>query len=103
MERKADFTVRCSDPQASDRPATYKIAAEWTGGELTELKTFGFADDECLPRVFRAAQERAGRIICADGERIGEMRIYHLNVGMHDYELRRALELESQFRGVPGD
>jgi hypothetical protein len=102
MPSKVDFTVRCSDPQAKDRPAKYKIAAEWTGGELTELKTFGFADDECLERVFRAAQERAAKIVCAEGEHIGEMRVFFLDPHKHDLELRRATDLEQALGGGRG-
>ena len=44
-------------------PAKYKIAAEWKGGGYSELKTFGFADDDCLERVYRAAQPAPARSV----------------------------------------
>jgi hypothetical protein len=92
---RIDFTVRCSDKERKDYPAKYKIAAEWSGGGLTELKTFGFADDECLQRVLRSARERAAKIRLAEGERMGEMRVYYLDRNRHDYELERATDLEA--------
>ena len=85
LTKPFDFTVRCSDPERRGAPAKYKIAAEWTGGGFTELKTFGFADDECLAKVFKAAEERASRFKADDGEVLGEMRIYLLDPKRHDY------------------
>lgn len=99
MSRRVDFTVRCSDPQCRGQ-AQYKIAAEWSGGDITELKTFGFACDACLERACRAAQARADRIVCAEGEKISRMRLFRLNTKAHDYELERLPELEQRFCGV---
>lgn len=91
---KIDYTVRCSDADRKDREAKYKIAAEWTGGGVVELKTFGFADDECLPRVFAAAEARAAKIRLNEGERLSSLQIYRLDPLRHDYELDRVPELE---------
>ena len=92
--KKIDFTVRCSDEDRRDREAKYKIAAEWKGGGYSELKTFGFADDECIERVFHAAQDRASKIRLSDEEEIGEMQIYIIDQTRHDYELEKAVDLE---------
>lgn len=92
--RKINYQIRCTDEQRREQPAKYKIAAEWSGGGYTELKTFGFADDDCLERVFRAAQERVAKIKPEEGENLGALRIYVLDTKRHDYELERALDLE---------
>lgn len=96
MKRTIDFTVRCTDPERKGERAKYKIAAEWIGGGFTELKTFGFADDECLARVFQRARERAQKILFSEGEALGEMRVYLLDTGRHDYELTRAPDIEAK-------
>ncbi|MFO0944442.1 MAG: hypothetical protein U1D30_00620 [Planctomycetota bacterium] len=96
MARQVQFTVYCSDDQARGRPARYKIAAEWTGGDYTELKTYGFADDESLQRVFADAKRRTEAIRLSEGEKLGELRVYRLEKRKHDYELERMPELERQ-------
>ena len=96
---KVKFVVRCTDNQCADREAKYKIAAEWSGGGYSELKTFGFADDECLERVFKAARERAAKIRIVEGEGLGDLRIYQLQPKRHDFELERMTQLEEQFVG----
>lgn len=98
MRKAIDFTVRCTDPERKGHPAKYKIAAEWTGGGFTELKTFGFADDECLERVYGEALRRASAIKLVEGEILGDMRIYQLDTLRHDYELARAPELEEKMK-----
>ena len=49
--------VRCSAPDCRE-PATYKIAAPWSDGRFSELKTYGHACPEHLGTVFRAAEQR---------------------------------------------
>jgi hypothetical protein len=93
-----DTTVYCSHPGFSTRPATYKVAAEWTGGEYSELKTYGFADDACLPLVYQAAVERVARFHSCEGETLGELRIYRLDTKRPDAALERAIDLEASLR-----
>ncbi|QDU60800.1 hypothetical protein Pan216_16520 [Planctomycetes bacterium Pan216] len=95
---RLDLTVRCSDEERKDREAAYKIAAEWSGGGYVELKTFGFADDECLQRVYAAALKRLRRIELVEGELLGDLRVYRLSSSKHDYELERATDLEDRLR-----
>lgn len=89
-----DFRVRCTDAKRADKVAKYKIAAEWSGGGFTELKTYGFADDECLQRVFDSAYDRAAEFRLLEEEVMGELRVYVLDSSRHDYELQRATDLE---------
>lgn len=96
--RKVRFVVQCSDDERKKEPATYKIAAEWIGGGYSELKTFGFADDVCLERVYRKAVERVEKFKPTAGEQLGELHVFRLDPGQHDYELTRLPELEVQLR-----
>ena len=91
---KFDFRVLCTDSLRNTFPATYKVAAEWNGGGYTELKTYGFADDECLERVFERALGRISKVRCDEGETVGSMRIYILEPKKHDPELKRAIHLD---------
>lgn len=94
--RRIDTTIYCSDEASRTRPAQYKIAAEWTGGGFTELKTYGFADEECLERVYLAACKRMAKIGLSEGEKVSDLFIYRLERGRHDYELDRMVELEKK-------
>jgi hypothetical protein len=93
-----DVTVRCSDQECAERPARYKIAAVWIGGGYRELKTYGFADDACLERVYRAAAARAARISLAEGEELGPLGVYELDFERRDRELVRRVDLEERCR-----
>ncbi len=96
-----DAVVYCSDPKRADRPAKFKIAAWWQGGDVRDLKTFGFADEACVERLFRAAAIRAAAIPLASGERIESVGIYDLAPGVPASQLRRRTDLESRFSGPP--
>jgi hypothetical protein len=96
------FTVCCSDPERKDYPAKYKIAAVWTGGGYTELKTYGFADDECLDRVVAAALKRMSQVSLSEGEQISNLHIYLLDSSRHDLELDRVAELERKYNSLAG-
>ena len=49
--------VRCNVAGCGE-PAAYKIAAPWSDGAFTELKTYGHACSEHLGLVFREAEQR---------------------------------------------
>jgi hypothetical protein len=94
-----DVTVYCSAPGFETVPAAYKIAAEWFAGGTRELKTFGFANDDCLERVYRDAVVRAAAIDAEAGELIGHMGVYRLVPNARDSELERLPVLEARLRG----
>lgn len=95
-----DYTIYCSHPGFGRVPAKYKLAAEWTGGGYSELKTYGFANDDCVEEVYRDAMARLSQFRAGEGESVGELRIYILHAGRHDYELDRASELEKRLSGT---
>lgn len=97
-----DYTIYCSHPKHRSSPAKYKLAAEWTGGGYSELKTYGFADDLCIEEVYRDASARLARFRPSDGESVGELRIYILDPTRHDHELERATDLEKKLSSATG-
>jgi len=94
--RGLDVTIYCTAPGFESRPAIYKIASEWLAGGTKELKTFGFADDECLATVFREAEARAAKIVADAGEVIGPMGVYRLAPNARDRDLERLVDLEKR-------
>jgi hypothetical protein len=89
--------VRCSLPHCEE-PATYKVAAVWSVGSFSELKTYGFACSDHLGRVFREAEQRHSDYQPAPGETIEEIAIYRFEQGKRDRQLQRLWGLEENYR-----
>jgi hypothetical protein len=79
-------------------PARYKVAAPWSDGRFSELKTYGHACAEHLPPVFRAAEERRATYKPAPGETVDEIGIYRYETGWLDWQLQRESDLEERYR-----
>ena len=89
--------VKCSIP-GCEEPATYKIAAPWSDGSFSELKTYGHACSDHLGVVFRDAEERREGYQPAPGETIEEIGIYRYEQGKRDRQLQRLWGLEENYR-----
>ncbi|MFO0908515.1 MAG: hypothetical protein U0794_09160 [Isosphaeraceae bacterium] len=89
--------VRCSLPDCRET-ASYKIAAPWSDGKISELKTYGFACSDHLGSVFRLAEERRESYEPAPGETIEEIGIYKYENGKRDRQLQRLWGLEENYR-----
>jgi hypothetical protein len=89
--------VRCSSP-GCDEPASYKIAAPWSDGSFSELKTYGHACSEHLGPVFQEAEERRESYHPSPGETIEEIGIYRYEQGKRDRLLQRLWGLEENYR-----
>src|SRR3954462_12340381 len=50
------------------REAVYKIAAGWSDGVTSELKTYFLACETCLPELYRAAKVKKSACRLAAGE-----------------------------------
>jgi|SRR5438128_11068446 len=76
--------------------AVYKMAARWSDGVTSELKTYALCCAECLPQWFR--QSRATQAACrlAAGETLEPPGIYRLERAQRDQQLTRLPELEAQ-------
>lgn len=78
--------------------ASYKIAALWSEGSFSELKTYGHACHEHLGEVFRAALSRRSQYPTAPAETIEEIGIYRYEQGKRDRQLQRLWGLEANYR-----
>jgi hypothetical protein len=90
-------TVRCSLSDCLE-PATYKIAAPWTDGSFSELKTYGYACSDHIGLVFHEAEERREAYPPTPGETIEEIGIYRYQQGKRDRQLQRLWGLEENYR-----
>jgi hypothetical protein len=81
-----------------EEPAVYKIAAPWSDGRFSELKTYGHACAEHLGAIFRAAEERRATYKPAPGESVEEMGIYRSHNGWSGKQLERLWGLEENYR-----
>jgi hypothetical protein len=89
--------VRCSLPDCGE-PAVYKIAAPWSDGQFSELKTYGHACTKHLGPVFRDADLRRATYRSAPGETVDELGIYRYEAGKRDRQLQRLRDLEKTYR-----
>ena len=89
--------VGCTTPGCTE-VAAYKIAAPWSDGRFSELKTFGFACLDHLRPVFRESEERRQQYARSPGENVGELGIYKYDSGRRDRQLQRLTGLEENYR-----
>jgi len=91
------YTVRCSCPEHV--PARYKVAAQWSLGELSELKTYGLACEGCVAEVYAQACEKRSGCCLAQGEVLEAPGIYRYEPGLRDADLERLRDLEEKLSG----
>ena len=89
--------VRCSQEDCRE-PATYKIAAPWSDGSFSELKTFGHACNQHIGPVFGDAEARRESYTPTAGETVEEIGIYKYEQGRRDRQLQRLWGLEENYR-----
>jgi len=89
--------VRCSLPGCAE-PAAYKIAAQWSDGSFSELKSYGFACSDHIKPVFRDAEQRREEYEPRAGEVLEEIAIYKYEQGKRDRQLQRLWGLEENYR-----
>ena len=89
--------VRCSLPGCQEG-ARYKIAAHWSGGSFTELKTYGFACSDHLREIFSNSELRHFEYNHSHAETVEELGIYKYEQGKRDRQLQRLWGLEENYR-----
>ena len=89
--------VRCLMSDCGE-PATYKIAAPWSDGRFSELKTYGHACSDHLGLIFRDAEARWLAYEPAPGETIEEIGIFKYDQARADRQLQRLWGLEENYR-----
>ncbi|HMP17891.1 MAG TPA: hypothetical protein PKD72_12765 [Gemmatales bacterium] len=88
-----NYPVRCYG-EGCEELASYKVAAQWSHGHSSELKTYGLACRQCLPKIFLQSLERQKKVKTLPGE-LGEAPgIYCMLGAWRDRELVRDMELE---------
>jgi hypothetical protein len=92
-----DPVVLCSEPGCRE-PATYKIAAAWSDGSFSELKTYGYACADHLGSVFRTAEARRHAYTPSPAESLDEIGLYKYEAGRRDRQLVRLWGLEENYR-----
>jgi hypothetical protein len=87
------YTIRCYEPKCPHE-AIYKIAARWSDGLTSELKTYGLTCEKCLPQWFAASIRKQTACRRAANETLERPGIYRLTRGQRDVKLERLTELE---------
>ena len=94
-----DYPVICEGPTCRQL-AVYKIAARWSDGQTSELKTYGLACEECLSEIYQESIKRQLTARTLPGE-VGEHPgIYRLHGGDRDRDLVRMNDLELALKGA---
>jgi hypothetical protein len=89
--------VPCGTP-GCQKPATYKIAAPWSDGRFTELKTYGLACLDHFGQMFRDAQSHRRAYSPTAYETVGEIGIYRCGKGHASLPALRLKGLEETCR-----
>jgi hypothetical protein len=79
-------------------PAQFKIAARWSDGVVSELKTYGLCCEECLPTWLQRGRDRHKACQLIPGETLETPGIYRLERGQRDQVLVRLTDLEERVR-----
>ena len=90
------YAVLCYTPGCG-KPAVYKIAARWSDGVTSELKTYGLTCADCVSKWYERAKRSRTACRLAPGESLDEPGIYRVERGARDQQLERLPELETNF------
>jgi hypothetical protein len=80
------------------QPAVYKIAARWSDGITSELKTYALSCADCLPDWFRSSLKKQAACRTVPGETLEAPGIYRIERGTRDKKLERLADMEKQLR-----
>lgn len=85
------YQPSCSAP-GCPRPAVFKIAAQWSDGTSSELKSYGLACESHRQERLAEAQRRARLARRSEDEVVGPIEVYHLDPVRRDADLQRFQE-----------
>ena len=89
------YPVLCYAPGCTAL-AVSKVAARWSDGLTSELKTYSLSCEKCLPTLFSQAKVNRDRCRLAAGESLDVPAIFKLARGERDHDLSRCENLEEQ-------
>jgi hypothetical protein len=85
------------------KPAVYKIAAQWSDGITRELKTYALTCADCLAEFFYQSRRKQQACRLTPGEILEPPGIFRMVRGQRDRVLERLSDLEEQLiREGPG-
>lgn len=93
------YRIRCYEPNCP-ADARYKIAARWSDGLTSELKTYGLTCAEHLPAWFHASHAKQRACHKAKNEILDPPGIFQLGSAKSDSELQRLEDLERRLLGA---
>lgn len=93
-----NYVIRCTTRDCP-RAAVYKIAAQWSDGLISELKTYALCCAECARERFAEARVKQAACRLTPGESLEAPGIYELKPGERDRGLRRVEEVERKLSG----
>ena len=82
------YQPRCSAPHC-DQHASFKVAAPWSNGTSYELKNYGLACEGHRDSLLARAQLHRQGLSLAEGETVGGVGLYRLEITKRDVELTR--------------
>ncbi len=75
--------------------AQFKIAAKWSDGVTSELKTYFLSCPDCLATLYQTACVKKAACRLAAGETLSDPQVFDMVRGRRDRELVRCAELEN--------
>lgn len=95
------YPIRCYQSGCPNE-AVFKIAAPWSDGHTSELKTYGLTCAACLQVWYARSLTKQAGCRRAPDEVLGPPGIYRLERGRRDVQLQRLPEVEAALqRGGP--
>jgi hypothetical protein len=94
------YNILCYE-RGCGNEAAYKIAARWSDGVTSELKTYGLVCAACLPAWFRRSLQKQAACRRAPRETLEPPGIYRLQRGQRDLQLERLPDLEERLARPP--
>jgi len=91
------YVIHCYQPGCPNE-AIYKIAARWSDGITSELKTYGLACESCLADWYRRSLAKQATCRRAPHETLEAPGIYRLQRTVRDAQLQRLPELEQRLK-----
>jgi hypothetical protein len=91
------YLIRCYEKDCPNQ-AEYKLAAHWSDGITSELKTYGLVCAACLLNWFRRSLTKNAACRRAPNEILEPPGIYRLQRGQRDMQLERLTVLEEELR-----
>ena len=89
------YAVRCYT-SGCENLAAYKVAARWSDGVVSELKTYALSCPGCLKAWFQKSRDKQAACRLTTNETLEPPGIYNLQRGTRDQKLERLSQLETE-------